>query len=102
MLVRLAQQHLHGRHAAEPQRVEDGDAVVGISAGVQDDAVCPACGRLDLIDEVALVVGLEKLHLEAHLGAAQLEIIQQAVVVQLAGHARLGEVHHIEVGAVND
>ena len=48
------------------------------------------------------MVGLKKLHLEAHLGAAQLEIIQQAVVVQLAGHARLGEVHYIEVGAVND
>ena len=55
MLVRLAQQHLHGRHAAEPQRVEDGDAVVSVSAGIQDDAVCPACGRLDLIDEVCLL-----------------------------------------------
>ena len=65
-------------------------------------AVCPACGRLDLVDEVALVVGLEKFHFHAHLGAAQLEVIQQAVIIQLTGHARLGEVHHVEVGAVND
>ena len=71
-------------------------------AGVQDDAVGPACGRLDLVDEVALVVGLEKFHFHAHLGAAQLEVIQQAVVIQLTGHTRLGEVHHVEVGAVND
>ena len=69
---------------------------------VQDDAIGPACGRLDLVDEVALVVGLEKFHFHAHLGAAQLEVIQQAVVIQLTGHTRLGEVHHVEVGAVND
>lgn len=84
------------------QRVEDGDAVVGVAAGIQDDAVGPACGRLDLVDEVALVVGLEKFHFHAHLGAAQLEVIQQTVIIQLTGHARLGEVHHVEVGAVND
>lgn len=59
VLVGLAEQHFHGRHAAEAQRVEDGDAVVGVAAGIQDDTVGPACGRLDLVDEVALVVGLE-------------------------------------------
>ena len=75
---------------------------MGVAAGIQDDAVGPACGRLDLVDEVALVVGLEKFHFHAHPGAAQLEVIQQAVVIQLTGHARLGEVHHVEVGAVND
>ena len=80
--------------AGTPQR--------GVAAGVQDDAVGPACGRLDLVDEVALVVGLEKFHFHAHLGAAQLEVIQQTVIIQLTGHARLGEVHHVEVGAVND
>ena len=75
---------------------------MGIAARVDDDAVRPACGGLDLVDEVALVVGLEKFHFHAHLGAAQLKVIQQAVVIQLTGHARLGEVHHVEVGAVND
>ena len=102
VLVGLAEQHFHGRHTAEAQRVEDGDAVVGVAARVQDDAVGPACGRLDLVDEVALVVGLEKFHFHAHLGAAQLEVIQQTVIIQLTGHTRLGEVHHVEVGAVND
>ena len=59
VLVGLTEQHFHGRHAAEAQRVEDGDAIVGVAAGVQDDAVGPVCGRLDLVDEVALVVGLK-------------------------------------------
>ena len=32
VLVGLAEQHFHGRHAAEAQRVEDGDAVVGVAS----------------------------------------------------------------------
>ncbi len=60
----VAQHHFHGGHAAHLQRFQNGHAVVGVAARVQDDAVGPACRRLDLIDEVALVVGLEKVHLE--------------------------------------
>lgn len=57
--VRLAEHDLHGGHAADPQRVQNSHAVVGIAARVDDDAVRPACGGLDLVNEVALVVGLE-------------------------------------------
>ena len=44
VLVGLAEQHFHGRHAAEAQRVEDGDAVVGVAAGIQDDTIGRSAG----------------------------------------------------------
>ena len=60
LLARLGsvQHHFHGGHAAQPQRLQNGHAVVGVAARVEHDAVGPACRRLDLVDEVALVVGL--------------------------------------------
>ena len=75
---------------------------MGVAAGIQDDAVGPACGRLDLVDEVALVVGLEKVHLNIHLGTARLDIIQQCIKIDLPLHARLRELGQVEVGTVND
>ena len=48
-LVRGGEQHFHGRHTAQPQRVQNGHAGVGVAAGVEHDAVHPSGGGLDLI-----------------------------------------------------
>ena len=98
----IGQHHFHGGHAAHLQRFQNGHAVIGVAARVEDDAIGPACRRLDLIDEVTLVVGLKKVHLNIHLGTARLDIIQQCIEIDLPLHARLRELGQVEVGTVND
>ena len=93
---------LAGGDADGLERIVDGVAVMRVSAGVDDDAVARRVGLLNGVDDRALVVGLEKFHFHAHLGAAQLEVLPQTDIIQLPGPPRLGEVHHVEVGAVND
>ena len=48
------------------------------------------------------MVGLEKVHLNIHLGTARLDIIQQRIEIDLPLHARLRELGQVEVGTVND
>ena len=74
-LVRGVQHHLYGGHAAQPQRVQNGHAVMGVAARVQHDAVYPPGGRLDLVDQIALVVGLADVCFDAKLVAARLYIV---------------------------
>ena len=70
--------------------VEDRDARVRVCRGVDDDAVNLAVGLLDLVDDAALVVGLEDFDLvEALRGACLLANLDQAVVVVAAVDARL-------------
>lgn len=83
--------------------VQDGNAGVCVSCRVDDDAVDLAVGLLDLVDDAALVVGLEDLDLvKALCGAGLLADLDQAVVVVAAVDARLANAEHIEVGAVDD
>ena len=94
--------HFHGGHAAQLQCFKDGHAVIGVAARIDDDAVGAARRRLDLVDDVALVVRLEEVRLDAHLLTADVQIIQQGVVIDLALHAGFGEPGHVDVGAVNE
>ena len=48
------------------------------------------------------MVGLEKVHLNIHLGTSRLDIIQQCIKIDLPLHARLRELGQVEVGTVND
>ena len=85
------------------ERVEDRHARVRVGSRVDDDAVDLAVGLLDLVDDTALVVGLEDLDLvEALRGAGFLADLDQAVVVVAAVDARLANAKHVEVGAVDD
>ena len=74
-----------------------------VGCRVDDDAVDLAVGLLDLVDDAALVVGLEDLDLvEALRGARILADLHQAVIVVTAIDARLANAEHVEVGAVDD
>ena len=74
-----------------------------IGRRVDDDTVDLAVGLLDLVDDAALVVGLEDLDLvKALRGARLLADLDQAVVVVAAVDARLANAKHVEVGAVDD
>ena len=53
----VGQHHFHGGHAAHLQRFQNGHAVIGVAARVEDDAIGPACRRLDLIDEIQSAAG---------------------------------------------
>ena len=72
VLARLygADVHLDGRDGDGLEGVEDGHARVRVGRRIDDDAVDLAVGLLDLVDDAALVVGLEDLDLvEALCGA---------------------------------
>ena len=88
-LVRGVQHHFHGGYAAQAQRIQNGHAVVGVGTRVQHDAVHPARCGLNFVHEVALVVGLAAVGLDAQLFAACLHIVHDGVIIQLTGHARL-------------
>lgn len=74
-----------------------------VSRRVDDDAVGLAVGLLDLVDDAALVVGLEDLDLVKPLrGSCLLADLDQTVVVVAAVDAWLANAEHVEVGAVDD
>ena len=58
-----ADMDLDGRDGDGLEGIEDCDAGVRVGGRVDDDAVDHAVGLLDLVDDVALVVGLEHLDL---------------------------------------
>ena len=83
--------------------VQNRDARVRVGRRVDDDAVDLAVGLLDLVDDAALVVGLEDLDLiKALRGASFLADLDQTVVVVAAVDARLANAEHVEVRAVDD
>lgn len=85
------------------ERVQDGHAGVRVGSRVDDDAVDLAVGLLNLVDDAALVVGLEDFDLvKALRGACLLADLDQAVVVVAAVDARLTNAEHVEVGPVDD
>lgn len=94
---------LDGRDGDGLEGVQDRDACVRVGGRVDDDAVDLAVGLLNLVDDAALVVGLEDLDLvKALRGACLLADLDQAVVVIVAVDARLANAEHVEVGAVDD
>ena len=105
VLARLygADVDLDGRDGDGLECVEDRDARVRVGRRVDDDAVDVAVSLLDLVDDTALVVGLEDLDfVKALRGACFLADLDQAVVVVATVDARLANAEHVEVGAVDD
>ena len=62
---------LHSRDCDGFERVQDGHARMRVGGRVDDDAVDLAVGLLNLVDDVALVVGLEDLDLVEALCSAR-------------------------------
>lgn len=94
---------LNGGDADGFERVQDGHARMCVGRRVDDDAVDLAISLLDLVDDAALVVGLEDLDLvKALRGARLLADLYQAVVVIAAVDAWLANAEHVEVWSVDD
>ena len=82
--------------------VEQGDGGVGVGGGVDDDAVCGAVAGLNLVDEVAFVVALVDLYVDATCFGV---VIDEGAEVGVGGAAvdiRLADAEHVEVWPVND
>ena len=94
---------LDGRDGYGLEGVQDRDACVRVGGRVDDDAVDLAVGLLNLVDDAALVVGLEDLDLVKTLcSACLLADLDQAVVVVAAVDARLAHARQVEIGSVDE
>ena len=94
---------LNGGDGDGLEGVEDRHARMRVGGRVDDDAVDLAISFLNLVDDAALVVGLEDLDLVKTLrGACLLADLDQTAVVIAAVDARLANTEHVEVGAVDD
>ena len=101
-LGHIADVHLGGGQVHGLQRVQNGNAGVGVGAGVDDDAVVEAQGALDGVHQAALVVGLVELGLYADGGAAFLYKVDHALIVHGAVDARLPHTQHVQVRSVQN
>lgn len=105
VLARLdgADVDLNGGDGDGFERVQDGHARMCVGRRVDDNAVDLAVGLLDLVDDAALVVGLEDFDLVKTLcGTRLLANLDQAVVVIATVDARLANAEHVEVGTVDN
>ena len=102
-LVDIRNMNLDGLHAASRDTVAQGDADVGVAAGIDDQEFHAFVGPLrNCIDDLTFVVGLE----EARLGAGSFRMrgdeffkISKRL---LAVHLRLALAEPIEVRSVDD
>ena len=65
--------YLHGRNADGFQRVQNGDAGVGIGGRIDDDAIIFAVRTLNLIHETTFVIALKMVDRDVHLLGAILQ-----------------------------
>ena len=94
--------HLHRRKCHGLERVENGDARVRISRWVDDDAVHRAIGRLNGIDDRALVVGLEQLDLHARFARRCADEILQCGKIAAAVDGGLTQTEQVQVRPIDD
>ena len=102
-LVDIRNMDLDGLHAAAGDTVAQGDADVGMAAGIDDEKFYAVVGPLrDRIDEFTFVVGLE----EARLGARSFRMRSDELFKigerLLAVYLRLALAEPIEVRSVDD
>ena len=88
--------HLHRRKRHGLERIENGDARVRVGRGVDDDAVRSAVGRLNGVDDRALVVGLEQLDLHARFARRRADEILQRGKVPAAVDGGLTQTEQVQ------
>ena len=83
------------------ESVQQSHGSMGVSSWVDDNAVRRAIGRLDRIDDRALVVGLD-VHLDAALGGMGLNQLTEIAVCGAAIDVWFADAQHIKIWAVNN
>ena len=100
--VRVGDMDLHGGDAHGLHRIQQRNAGVGVSGGVDDDAVyLVKVSLLDGVHQGALMVGLEKTHFHAQLVRFLTDHLLQVGVSGPTVDLRLADAQHVHVGAVN-
>ena len=92
--------HLHRGAAQRTDAVEQCNTRVGISTGVEYDAVVVEAYLLHLVDELAFYIALEIVNL--HVGEQCFQCGQIALKRVLAVDARLTHTEQVEVGSVDN
>ena len=99
-LVDIGDVYLYDGRRDGADGIVEGDAGVGVGAGVEDDAVGRESYLVELVDEVALVVALEVG--ELHSGVLGTELGEVVVEAASAVDAGLTGAEEVEVGTVDD
>ena len=81
---------------------QNGNAGVGVGAGIDDDTIHDTISLLDLIYQSAFVVGLETSHFHALLVAMVFNFFQQIGIGLPAVVCRLPDAQHIEIRSVDN
>ena len=92
--------HLDRRKCDSLQRIQNRDARVRIGCRVDDNAVKHAVGRLNFIDQRALVVGLEDLAGDIRFAARILAEAHQRGVILPPVNIRLPQAEQVEIRPV--
>ena len=92
---------LHGGDSYRLQGVQNGNRGMGISGGVDNDAVVDPVGGLDGVHQRPFVVGLELGDLSPHFPPRLLQQGKQGGKVLLSIDPRLPDPQHIQIGAVD-
>ena len=81
--------------------VADGDAGVGLGAGVDDDVIVRSACLMDGIDDCTFVVTLEMVKRDAQFGGGVLQARNQRIEGVAAVKLRLAQAEQVEIGAVD-
>ena len=91
---------LHGRDLDRFQRIQNGHAGVGISGGIDDDAVIDPVGLLDGVHQRPLVVALELVHPDPQRRSRFPEQGKQRLKIRLAVNIRLPQAQQVDIRPV--
>ena len=92
--------HLYCRQPHRLQRVQQGNAGVGIRGRIDNNAVKFPVSPLDSVYQRTLVVGLKNLAFNLQLSAEAPDVLLQGGVGLLPIDIRLTDAQHVQVGAV--
>ena len=83
------------------ERIANGDRSVRERGGIYDDAVAGTEALLDLIDDLAFEIALEKLDLIAALIGDRLHLLVDVFHLHSAVDRGLAKTQHIDIGPLN-
>lgn len=99
--MHIADMYLHTGKPDRGNRVPDRVAVMGKSARVEHDAVHGVTRRMQLINDCALMIGLENLTLHAKLGGMRQNSLIECLKARVPIHSRLPFPKQIQIRSVH-